>query len=81
MKQQSERRAENALREVVKTVETNVRDLGIILDEYEQSHTREELESSATYEALVKIYFAMKYMVIPEEEESSHESAAGEDIE
>lgn len=60
MKQQTEQMAENAIRELLQTLERNVKDTGIVLDRYEASHDESELCSSKEYKALVAGHFAVK---------------------
>lgn len=60
MKQESERKAENAVKVLLQTLASNLRDTGIILDEYETTHDEYESDRSRLYGALVAGHFALK---------------------
>lgn len=60
MKQQSEQRTDQAVKLLLQTLEQNVTDTGIILDEFEDTHDDYELRQSKQYSALNAGYFAMK---------------------
>lgn len=60
MKQHSEQRTERAVGLLLQTLEQNVADTGIILDEFEATHNDYELCQSKQYSALNAGYFAMK---------------------
>jgi len=60
MKQQSERRTEQAVTLLLQTLTHNFNDTGIILDEFEATHNDAELCCSKTYNALVAGHFAME---------------------
>ena len=60
MKQQSERRTEQAVTLLLQTLTHNINDTGIILDEFEANHDDAELCYSKSYNAIVAGHFAMK---------------------
>lgn len=60
MKQHSEKRTETAVELLLKTLTRNWYDTGIILDEFEATHTEYECEKSKPYAALVAGHFALK---------------------
>lgn len=60
MKRLSEQRTDRAIRLLLQTLEQNVADAGIILDEFEATHDDCELCDSKQYNALNAGYFAMK---------------------
>lgn len=60
MKQQSERRTEQAVTLLLQTLTRNLADTGLILDEFEASHNDVEVCYSKPYNALVAGHFAMK---------------------
>lgn len=60
MKQQSERRTEQAVTLLLQTLTRNLDDTGIVLDEFEAAHNDAELCYSKPYNALVTGHFAMK---------------------
>lgn len=60
MKQHSEKRTEAAVGFLLKTLEQNVADTGIILDEFEATHDDYECDQSRCYDALVVGHFALK---------------------
>ncbi len=59
MKQHSEKRTEVAVKLLIKTLTQNLNDIGIILDEFEETHNDWECEQSKQYAALVDWYFAL----------------------
>lgn len=63
MKQHSEKRTEEAVRLLLKTLDQNVTDIGIILDEFESTHDDYELSHSMYYEALGAAHFTMKQAI------------------
>lgn len=63
MKQQSERRTEQAVTLLLQTLTRNLDDTGIILDEFEATHDDAELCDSKQYNALLAGHFAMKEAV------------------
>lgn len=60
MKQNSEQRIDHAIKTLLQTLEQNVTDTGIILDEFEATHNDYELCSSKQYNALNAGHFALK---------------------
>lgn len=60
MKQQSERRTEQAVTLLLQTLTHNINDTGIILDEFEANHDDAELCYPKSYNAIVAGHFAMK---------------------
>lgn len=63
MKQQSERRTEQAVTLLLQTLMRNLDDTGIILDEFEATHNDAELCYSRPYNALVTAHFAMEEII------------------
>lgn len=59
MKDYSERRAAQATALLLQTLERNVEDIGIILDEFEAAHNDLELDESQHYRVLNGAFFAM----------------------
>ena len=59
MRNQSEKKVETALRELIKTVGRNIEDINQILVEFEVMHTEEERIKSKMYNALSEGYFAL----------------------
>lgn len=60
MKQESERRADQAIKVLLQALTHNYYDTGVILDEYEATHNDAELCYSKQYNALVAGHFALK---------------------
>ena len=60
MKQESERRTEQAVTLLLQTLARNLEDTGAILDEFEATHDEYESDQSNTYSALVVGHFALK---------------------
>ena len=60
MKQKSEQRTDQAIKLLLQTLERNVTDTGIILDEFEATHNDYELCYSKQYNALNDGHFALK---------------------
>ena len=60
MKQKSEQRTDQAIKLLLQTLERNVTDTGIILDEFEATHNDYELCHSKQYNALNAGHFALK---------------------
>lgn len=59
-KQNSEKRTEWAVELLLGTLIRNVTDTGIILDEFEATHTEHERDQSRQYDALVAGHYALK---------------------
>lgn len=60
MKQKSEQRIELAVRLLLQSLECNVTDTGVVLDEFEETHNEQECDQSKQYAALVVGHFALK---------------------
>lgn len=60
MKQKSEQRTDQAIKLLLQTLERNLADTGIILDEFEATHDDYELCYSKRYNALNAGHFALK---------------------
>lgn len=60
MKEQTERRAEAAVRILLETLGRNIDDTGQIIEEYESAHSESECAESRQYQALVGCRDAMK---------------------
>lgn len=60
MKQKSEQRTELAVRLLLQSLECNVTDTGIVLEEFEETHNDRECDQSRQYSALVAGHFALK---------------------
>ncbi len=60
MKQESERRTEQAVVLLLQTLARNFNDTGVILDEFEATHDEYESDQSKQYSALVAGHFALK---------------------
>lgn len=60
MKQNSEQKAQNAIKELLQTLERNFNDTGIVLDQYEATHSDYELCYSKEYNALAAGHLALK---------------------
>lgn len=63
MKQQSERLAENALKELNQTLQRNITDISAVLDMYEATHDDFELCYSKQYNALLTGWNAIQEAV------------------
>lgn len=60
MKKTSERQADTAIRQLLQTLTRNWEDTGVILDNYEATHSDYELCYSREYNALNAAHFALK---------------------
>lgn len=60
MKAYAEHIVENSIKELLQTLQRNVTDTGIILDEFEATHNDYELCYSKQYNALNAGHFALK---------------------
>ena len=60
MKEHSEERVRTAVRLLLQTLERNITDTGIILDEYEETHDEAECFKSRQYAALLVGHCALK---------------------
>ncbi|MBO5444272.1 MAG: hypothetical protein J5995_02840 [Muribaculaceae bacterium] len=60
IKQHTEKRAETAVGILLKSLERNWYDTGVLIDEFEATHTEYECDQSKIYDALVAGHFALK---------------------
>ncbi len=60
MKQQSERRTEQAVTLLLQTLVRNFEDTNVVLEEFEETHDDEECFKSKVYQALVGANYALK---------------------
>lgn len=60
MKQQSERKTEQAVTLLLQTLSRNFEDTNIILEEFEETHDDEECFKSKVYQALTGANYALK---------------------
>lgn len=60
MKQYSEKMTETAVKLLLQTLNRNLADTGIVLDEFEATHNDWECDQSKSYAALVAGHFALK---------------------
>lgn len=63
MKRHSEERTEAGLRMLLQSLARNWYDTGVLLDEFEATHTESERERSRQYAALVEGHFALNEAV------------------
>lgn len=59
MKQQTEKMADKAVRELLQTLRRNHSDTGTVLDRYEETHSEAEMAKSRHYMALALAYGSM----------------------
>lgn len=60
MKAKSEKRTEQAVKELLQTLTHNWYDTGRVLDEFEATHDEYECDQSRQYDALIAGHFALK---------------------
>ncbi len=60
MNQQSEKRVEAGVKTLLQALTRNWCDTGILIDEFEATHTDYECDQSKDYDALVAGHFALK---------------------
>ena len=58
-KRETEQRAVEAVKQLLHVLKRNFVDTGIILDQFEETHSESELEESKHYGALVAGYFGL----------------------
>lgn len=59
MKKQTEKRLERAIKQLLETLDRNIKDIEILLDEFEAAHDESECEESQYYSAMVSGYVAL----------------------
>lgn len=59
MKKQTEKRLEQATKQLLETLDRNIKDVEILLDEFEAAHDDSECEESLHYSAMVSGYLAL----------------------
>lgn len=59
MKKQTEKRLEQATKQLLETLDRNIKDIEILLDEFEVAHDEGECEESRSYSAMVGGYVAL----------------------
>lgn len=63
MKDQTEKKVENAVKALMETLQRSLEDTGLVLGEFEAEHDEAESDRSKSYQALVAGHYALAWAI------------------